>query len=206
MSSRVLVAMPMKPFDQAKSRLSEVLAKDQRDRLARALFFRTQRFFAAHFSWFDRLVVTASEDVRSACERVSSQCLFEPGVDGLNIASARAVQWATERGYQCVLLIPGDVPVWVRSEVNLLLDLGKQHGAVIAQARDNGTNALLLRLPTAFSFCYGPNSSDAHLDAAEKAGLSAILCKPPFLAHDLDVPADCAVLAARPQSALTTRS
>lgn len=206
MISRMLVAMPMKPFDQAKSRLSGVLADEQRDRLARALFLRTQRFFAVHFAGFDRLVVTPSEVVRSVCERVSTRCLLEPALDGLNIASERAVQWATERGYESVLLIPGDVPVWVRSEVNMLLDHGTKYSAVIAQARDNGTNALLLRLPTAFSFCYGPNSSNAHLRAARDAGISAVVCKLPFLAHDLDVPADCAVLAARRQGATTLRS
>lgn len=192
----MLVAMPMKPFELAKSRLAEMLADEQRERLARALFLRTQRFFALHFADFDRLVVTQSEDVRRLSERVGSECLLEPGVDGLNLASARAVRWAGERGYESVLLIPGDVPVWVRSEVNLLLDQARQHGAVIAQARDGGTNALLLRLPAAFGFCYGPDSSNTHLHAARDAGVSAVVCKLPFLAHDLDVPADCAVLAA----------
>lgn len=205
MTGRVLIAMPMKPFDQAKSRLAEVLADDQRERLARALFLRTQRFFAAHFAEFDRLVVTPSEAVQSVCDRVGAQSLLEPGVDGLNVASARAVQWATERGYTSVLLIPGDVPVWVRSEVNMLLDQGKRHSVVIAQARDRGTNALLLRLPTTFKCCYGANSSNVHLRTARDAGLSAIVCKPPFLAHDLDVPADCAVLISNRLGALVER-
>jgi 2-phospho-L-lactate guanylyltransferase len=196
----------MKPFDQAKSRLAEVLADDQRERLARALFLRTQRFFAAHFAEFDRLVVTPSRTVQGVCDRVGAQCLLEPGLDGLNVASARAAQWAAERDYTSVLFIPGDVPVWVRSEVNMLLDQGRQHSVVIAQARDSGTNAILLRLPTAFKFCYGPNSSNVHLRSARDAGLSVIVCKPPFLAHDLDVPADCAVLASSRQGALTERS
>lgn len=205
MTRRVLVAMPMKPFDQAKSRLAEVLADDQRERLARALFLRTQRFFAAHFAELHRLVVTPSEDVQRVCDRVGTESLLEPGLDGLNVASMRAVQWATERGYTSVLLIPGDVPVWVRSEVNMLLDQGKRHNLVIAQARDGGTNALLLQLPTPFKCCYGPNSSNVHLRIARDTGLSVIVCKLPFLAHDLDVPADCAVLASNRQGALVER-
>jgi 2-phospho-L-lactate/phosphoenolpyruvate guanylyltransferase len=204
-TSRLLIAMPMKPFEQAKSRLAAVLPDDQRERLARALFLRTQRFFATHFSAFDRLVVSPSEEVRDMCTRVQAHCLLEPGLDGLNVAAARAIAWANLRGYDRVLLIPGDVPVWVRSEVNTLLHHGLQHQVVIAQARDGGTNALLLRLPTPFACRYGHDSAAAHRQVAREAGLSAIVCKPPFLAHDLDVPADCAVLAARNSRVLLER-
>jgi 2-phospho-L-lactate guanylyltransferase len=191
MNSRVLVAMPMKPFDQAKSRLADVMPREQRERLARVLFLRTQRFFATHFGDFDRLVVTPSQGVKHACRRIGAECLMEPGVEGMNVAAMRAIGWAAERGYSKILLIPGDVPVWMRSEVHMLIGLGNRHDVVIARARDGGTNALLLGLPNQFQCSYGSNSSLVHQQAALDAGLTAWVCKPPFLAHDLDVPADC---------------
>jgi 2-phospho-L-lactate guanylyltransferase len=183
--------MPMKPFAQAKSRLADALSPSRRERLARALFLRTQRFFAARFPDADRLVVTPSTEVREACWRVGAQCLLEPRLDGLNVAAARAVNWACIQGYDQVLIVPGDVPVWMQSEARVLFELGHEHDVVIAKARDGGTNALLLRLPTPFEFHYGPGSAGAHQLGAQAAGISAVICQLPFLAHDLDVPADC---------------
>lgn len=206
MTNKTLVAMPMKAFDQAKSRLAEVMTDDRRERLARSLFLRTQRFFASNFAGFDRLVVTPSRRVCDECSRVGAQALLEPGVEGLNAASQRAIRWATEQGYANILLIPGDVPVWIRSEVRQLLEHARSHDVVIAQARDGGTNALLVRLPTDLRVAYGVNSSNVHLQNAVANRLSAIICKQPFLAHDLDVPADCAILASRRPGRLLERS
>jgi 2-phospho-L-lactate guanylyltransferase len=191
MSNRILVAMPMKPFIEAKSRLANTLPQPQRERLARSLFLSTQRFFASEFPQFDRLVVTSSSEVQGECWRVGARCLLESSVAGLNVAAARAVDWACMQGYDKLLLIPGDVPVWMRGEVRALFDAGREHDVVIARARDGGTNALLLRLPTPFEFRYGPDSAAGHLHVAQTAGLSVITYQLPFLAHDIDVPADC---------------
>jgi 2-phospho-L-lactate guanylyltransferase len=191
--------MPMKPFAQAKSRLAAAMSPVQRERMVHALFLRTQRFFAIQFPDFDRLVVTPSVQVREACWRIGARCLLEPRLDGLNVAANRGLDWACKQGYERVLIVPGDVPVWMRGEVNTVLELGGRHDVVIAKARDGGTNALLLRLPAdSFDFRYGPDSAAAHLRAALAAGLSAATCQPPFLAHDLDVPADCLLDRARP--------
>ncbi len=196
MTERTLVVMPMKPFAVAKTRLSAALSPTQRERLVRALFFRTQRFFATQFRGFDRLVVTPCSGVRVACDRAGATCLLEPGLDGLNAAAQRARVWATEQKYARMLLIPGDVPVWIRAEVNQLLDAAQQHDVAIARARDGGTNAMLMRLPSAMAFCYGLQSAKRHADAAVAAGQTTVTCRLPFLAHDLDVPSDCLVLTA----------
>lgn len=191
MTGRVLVAMPMKPFESAKTRLAPLLSAPQRERLVRALFFRTQRFFATRFGEFERLVVTPSLAVLDASRRAGALGLLEPGLEGLDAAAARACRWAAEHGYAKVLLIPGDIPVWICAEVQQLLAEGARHDVVVARARDGGTNALLVRVPTVLRFSYGQNSSELHYLAARGAGLSAVVCRPPFLAHDLDVPADC---------------
>jgi len=191
MTKRILVAMPMKAFAQAKGRLARMMTDGQRERLAQTLFLRTHEFFATHFGAFDRLVVTPCPGVQRICGRIGVHVLREPGAQGLNVASGRAIQWATVHGYTSVLLIPGDVPVWSRSEVSHLLEQARSCDVVVAQAYDGGTNALLLSLPTAFQCAYGVNSSVRHVRHASAAGLRAVVCKLPFLAHDLDVPTDC---------------
>ncbi|WP_326537924.1 2-phospho-L-lactate guanylyltransferase [Pseudorhodoferax sp.] len=190
------VVIPMKPFALAKSRMAAAMTPPQRQRLVRALFLRTQRFFATQFPRMDRVVVTPCPAVQALCARVGATAILEPGLDGLDAAAARARGWATERGYGRMLLVPGDIPVWTRREVHALLAAGAAHEVVVARARDGGTNALLLALPNRMPFRYGPQSAARHAQAAADAGHSVAVCRLPFLAHDLDVPGDCLVLSA----------
>lgn len=191
---RTAVAMPVKPFDRAKSRLAGVLSNHQRERCAQALFLRTQRFFAGNYPGFDRVVITASPRIQALSARVAASCVMEPAVEGVNKAATRAIDWASRHGYERLILIPGDVPVWVRSEVNLLLECAELHDVVVARAHDGGTNALVLSLPTPFECRYGPNSAARHVEAGRSAGLTAALCRPAFLARDLDTPEDLLLL------------
>lgn len=190
-SPSLLVALPMKAFDQAKSRLSPAMAPAQRQRLSRALFGRTQAFFGACFPALDRLVVTPSQEVRAAALAGGAAVALEPSPQGLDAAAQQALDYASAHGYAQLLIIPGDIPVWLRTEVRALLALGERHEVVIARARDGGTNALLLRLPTRFRCAYGEDSARRHADAARSAGLSVAVCQLPFMAHDIDRPQDC---------------
>lgn len=191
MTRSLLVAMPMKAFDQAKSRLSPALSPVQRQRLSRALFERTQAFFGGCFPGLDRLVVTPSPEVRDAALACGAAVSLEPAPQGLDAAAQRAIDYAAARGYRQLLIVPGDIPVWLRSELHALLALGDWREVVIARARDGGTNALLLRLPTPLRCAYGEDSAQRHERAARGAGLSVAVCQPPFMAHDIDRPQDC---------------
>lgn len=190
-SPSLLVALPMKAFDQAKSRLSPAMAPAQRQRLSRALFERTLAFFGDCFPGMDRLVVTPSPQVRDAARACGAAVAIESAPQGLDAAAQHAIGYAAAQGYRQVLIIPGDIPVWLRTEVLALLAQGQRREAVIARARDGGTNALLLRLPTRFRCAYGEDSARRHADAARSAGLSVAVCQLPFMAHDIDRPQDC---------------
>lgn len=191
MMQPLLVAMPMKAFDQAKSRLSPAMTPAQRQRLSRSLFGRTQVFFSGCFPAMDRLVVTPSQEVRALALASGAAVALEVSPQGLNAAAQRAIEYAGAHGYRQLLIIPGDIPVWLRTEVQALLALGSRHEVVIARARDGGTNALLLRLPTPLRCAYGEESAQRHESMARSAGLSVAVCQPPFMAHDIDRPQDC---------------
>jgi 2-phospho-L-lactate guanylyltransferase len=68
-------------------------------------------------------------------------------------------------------------------------------GAPIVVSPDgarSGTNALLLRPPDALPFLFGPNSFEAHLQAARDRGAEARLCENGHLSFDLDTAGDLA--------------
>jgi len=185
-----LLVIALKPFSEAKSRLAAALDSRQREHLARALFVRTEQFFASAFAAMPRLVVTAEKQAAALLSE-GTQLLYESHAEGLNAAAEKARLWALERRFRQLLLVAADVPLWRRSEVLELLQAARTHDLALARAHDGGSNALLLRLPaTGFAFAYGEGSAAAHQHNAAKAGLSCQICDLPLLSRDLDVPDD----------------
>jgi 2-phospho-L-lactate/phosphoenolpyruvate guanylyltransferase len=60
--------------------------------------------------------------------------------------------------------------------------------------RGPGTNALCLRLPTAFRCHFGPGSFARHQAEAARHGIACVTVAPPGLGFDVDEAADLATL------------
>jgi 2-phospho-L-lactate/phosphoenolpyruvate guanylyltransferase len=192
---KTLVAIPMKDPQHAKSRLAPTLDAKQRRRLALRLFERTLSFFESACADFDLAVVTASDTIaRHACGH-RAVVLREAAETGLNAAAIHAATYARERAYARLIIVPGDIPVWLRDEVARVLQLSLHIDIVLAEARDGGTNMLVMRPPRTFGFCYGPDSASRHEAMARAQGLSVTRCQLPFIGHDIDTVEDCQVLA-----------
>jgi len=188
--NRCLLVIPLKPFALAKSRLAEALSPREREQLARALFLRSEQFFASAFAAMPRLVVTAELEIAERCSP-STQILREAQPQGLNPAAERARNFAQIQGFSQMLIASADIALWRRSEVDALLQAGKTHDLAIARAHDGGSNALLLRLPASgFAFAYGTHSAKAHQQSAQQAELSCTVLDLPLLSRDLDLPSD----------------
>ncbi|OPY96640.1 hypothetical protein A5906_01830 [Bradyrhizobium sacchari] len=204
---RTVVAIPMKDPAESKSRLADALTAAQREKMALALFRRAQSFFGAQFPDFERLVVTPSRRIATEATACSAVVLVEESTRGLNKAAERAFIWAKTRGCDRLLIVPADIPIWLRSELDELLDHGRRFDVVVARAHDGGTNALLINLTRTdrFEFCYGFDSARRHADVASAAALSSVTKQWPFLGHDVDTVADCLVLSQK-LSSLTDAS
>lgn len=192
-----VVAILMKDFAESKTRLAGALAAAEREGVALALFRRVQTFFAMHFPDFERLVVTPSSRVAIETTACGAIPLMEEGESGLNRAAQSAFVWAKNRGGNRLLVVPADIPLWLRSEVEELLDEGTNYDLVVARAHDGGTNALLIDLARAdrFEFCYGPDLAKRHGDAALAVGLRSLTRHWSFLGHDIDTVSDWLVLS-----------
>jgi 2-phospho-L-lactate guanylyltransferase len=202
---KTLVAMPMKDLREAKTRLAAALSAAERAQLARDLFHRSQEFFARQFPEFTRLVVTPSEEIaRLACAG-GAWVLKEGGAGGLNCAADSAFGWARDAGFDRLLLVPGDIPVWLVGEVAALLEEGRRASIAIARAHDGGTNALLidLRRVSEFAFRYGVDSAARHRQWCRSRGVSHAVAHLPFLSRDVDTEEDYLLLG-RPLPASAT--
>ena len=183
----------MKSIDLAKRRLGTVLDPVRR----RALAVQMLRHV------LDTLgeaqvgpVLLASDDLALAKE-LGAGVLSGVGDADLNAAATTAARAVQAQGAADLLLLTADLPYLSTADIDALLEAGQKSAVVIAEAKDGGTNALLLRPPTAIGFAFATNQPSAkrHAELARKAGIEPAIVRRPGLARDIDTPADLASLA-----------
>lgn len=191
MSVPAVVAIPIRSFDGAKTRLSGALSSADRRRLAEAMAERVVR--AAHD--LPVVVVTDDPDVGQWAEGLAAR-VIAPGVRGLNASVQAAVLVLRSE------LDAGARVIVAHADLPLAHDLRVVHGPGMAIAPDtsrDGSNVMSLPVHTDFTFHYGPGSFAAHCAEATRRGLDVRVVDDDSLALDVDEPADLAALAAAEQ-------
>lgn len=180
-----LVLVPIRSFDDAKSRLADVLSAAERVALAMRMAGAAVRAARALPVW----VVTDDDEVAAWATTVGAEAL-RVGRDGLNASVAAAVEAAASAGFGRVIVAHADLP--------LAADLGVVAGPGVAIAPDrhgDGSNVLSVPVGAGFEFAYGPGSFGRHRREAERCGLSVTVIDEPSLALDIDSVDDLLLLA-----------
>jgi 2-phospho-L-lactate guanylyltransferase len=185
----VWAIIPVKPFAQGKSRLSGVIGAAERTALNRRLFGRVLDAALVTFRPERVIVVTGDALLLEFVRDQGLHALQDPDA-GLNAALGLACRYAAERGAPAVAVVPSDLPAVTAGDVAALAAaLGPAPSCVIApDEQECGTNALALTPPDSTFFRYGPDSFQAHLEAARARGMAPHILRRPGLAGDLDTP------------------
>jgi 2-phospho-L-lactate guanylyltransferase len=170
----MLAVVPMKAT-AAKSRLAGVLDPAGRAALSRRML--------------EHVLATLREAGLAEIEVANAEQELNADVT----AAARRVQ---EAGARELLLVMADLPYLAAADVAAMIEAGRTSDVVIAEAKDGGTNALLLRPPTVlqFAFTTGRPSAQFHADHARRVGIEPAIVRRPGLARDIDTPDDLASL------------
>lgn len=83
-----------------------------------------------------------------------------------------------------VLIIMADLPLATSQSINEIIE--HEEEVVIAPGRNGGTNALLLRRPSAFFVSYYGISCSKHIETAERRNLSYAVYDSFFISTDID--------------------
>lgn len=174
----LVAVVPMKAMDLAKSRLAGVLDAAGRRALAQKML--------------DHVLETLRKAGIARIHVASS----DQGEGDLNADAAAAARLVESEGATQLLLVTADLPYLCIEDIAAMIDAGRESAVVIAEAKDGGTNALLLRPPTVLDFAFATNQPSAglHAERARSSGIEAVLVRRPGLARDIDTPADLAAL------------
>jgi 2-phospho-L-lactate/phosphoenolpyruvate guanylyltransferase len=195
---RTAAILPIKSFVNAKQRLAPALGTGARQALAQAMFSdvlgslrKVERLDAV-------IVVTADATADAAARGNGVMVVADPTESGQSDATLVGIRHAVAAGYDRVLLVPGDTPLFDVAEIDSLLARGEADGievVIVPDRHGRGTNALLITLPSAFLPSFGPDSLNRHVTLAQEAGVTHSVEDVPSVSHDVDTPDDLDALA-----------
>ena len=196
---RTWALVPVKRFDQGKSRLGEVLDGEARAGVARAMFDRVVGRvlggLAARGELEGVLVVTDGPEVALRAKGAGAEALLSPGVGPgrkLGAIVDEGLVALGARGGEAALVIMGDLPELSQDDVRVLAGMLEGHDLVLApDAAGTGTNALALWLPPPMPtrFCGGESLGD-HVADARALDLRVAICERGGFRFDVDQPGD----------------
>lgn len=191
--------VPVKPLRSGKSRLAGVFTDEQRLSLNRKLLQHTIQTLRGIDEIEQVLVVSRDYSTLTIARENGAKTVLENGEPELNVALTRATFVAKSYTTRGVLILPADLPLITKEDVQFLLDKGKKPPVVvIAPDRHyRGTNALLVCPIGLIDYQFGDDSFARHCKLAKEAGARLEICDLPSLTLDLDVPEDFEILEDR---------
>jgi 2-phospho-L-lactate guanylyltransferase len=197
--------VPVKPLQDSKSRLSHILSPDERAELTRAILGHTLEVLEDVKGIFRTLVVSRDPAVLKVARQHGASTFGESDRQDLNMALTRATHIAVAQQANSVLILPSDLPFLTPEDVEMMitgveLDGQSANGngyhyqkraiTICTDHNEDGTNALLVSPPTGFTFRYGPDSFNLHLEEAARLGMSRRIVHAPGIKFDLDTERD----------------
>jgi 2-phospho-L-lactate/phosphoenolpyruvate guanylyltransferase len=194
-----VILVPIKNTSAAKQRLASVLDQGSRTHLAQAMLHDV---LSALHCWRDRPAVGIVTSDPFAV-RLAAEYQFEVIPDPDNPGETGAIEMATrvcvERGENCTLVIPADIPLIQAWELEEIFKHAPPAGTVLVPAADGrGTNAAFRRPADLFPLRFGNDSFKPHYAAAQATGKPCVVLNLPGIAVDVDNPADLQQLLSLP--------
>jgi 2-phospho-L-lactate guanylyltransferase len=190
--------VPVKSFARAKARLAALLGSVQRKQLARAMLEDVLAGLRKLDDLSGILVVSADADAEGIARANGARTIDDPLENGPNEAVRLAVPFLRDVGADVMIVVPSDVPQIEPDELlPIVRSLRSPSIALVAAARDGGTNLLGCSPIDLIAPCFGVDSFAKHANAARHAGVEPGVFACRSLSHDIDQPHDLLRFRAR---------
>jgi 2-phospho-L-lactate guanylyltransferase len=192
------VVIPIKQLVDAKQRLAPMLNPDERQQLFTAMVEDVLTAVEACVQIDSIVVVTDDEAVATLARSYGAQVRPEPDNPGLIEAVTQTGQQLQEEGVDCMVFLPGDVPLVSAEELDVVLEgfgISGEPEFMIVPANDlGGSNCVVCAPPGCMEFAFGLDSFRKHLAIAKERGIEPQIAKLPGIGLDIDTPDDMAEL------------
>jgi 2-phospho-L-lactate guanylyltransferase len=196
-----VIAVPVKPLEAAKRRLSRVLSARERAVLSLAMVEDVLDACQGQVDW-EVWVVSRSEAVLEIAGRRGAIPVAEEGRSLLD--AVRQVELAVPGRWSELAVVLADLPFLTADALSDALAQAEGTGVLATPAEsDGGTNLLVRRPPTAIPARFGRSSFARHRAEAGRRGVAFREVRIPEAGFDLDRPSDLARVAAASHASRT---
>ncbi len=193
------VLLPAKALASAKTRLGKLLAAQDRQAVALAMYQDVLEAVAGAALPDGVLVVTSDPVLRAEAASHGFVVVAEELPPSLNRAVALGTRTCVGHGATTVATILTDIPLIRAADVDrLLATAGAKPGILMVPSKEGtGTNAMVMTPPEVIRSAFGRSSLQRHLARAEQKGVLGQLLEVETIGFDIDTPEDLVQLTRR---------
>jgi 2-phospho-L-lactate/phosphoenolpyruvate guanylyltransferase len=185
--------VPVKRFENAKTRLSSMLDADDRIRLSSLMLEDTLKILSVAASLTQVVIVSADKRAEEIATKHGANFLREEKEKGVNSAVALADIYCMRKTADATMVIPLDLPLLDAIDISKACELAENESRCIVicpSLRYDGTNMLLRKPPSVIATFYDTDSYNMHVKAAVKIGVPVKRFFSKTMMHDVDTPKD----------------
>ena len=195
---RPALLIPVKNLNNAKQRLGDALDRQQRSQLAEAMLRDVMNAAAVVTGRLDVFLVTGDKRATAMASEFSFGIIEDSRDESETAAIEMATTWCEREGFDTTVVVPGDIPLIVSSELHRVLDAAPPEGAVLVPAYDRrGSNCILRRPASIIPLRFGNDSFLPHCEAMKRTGKPLIILEMPGIGLDVDNPHELSLLVQR---------
>jgi 2-phospho-L-lactate guanylyltransferase len=187
--AEIFVAIPVKKLSESKTRLSSILTLEERQELVRRMLKDVLETVIQSDMVSRILVVCSNTGLEKGICSPKIEMIREEDSQGLNMALRGAVTRSMQRGASSLLILPADIPLIEKDDVEGIIRSNLDRGVVIVPSKDSlGTNALMLTPPDVIHPAFGSDSFVSHISLAKIRGIPMNTLRVERVSLDIDTP------------------
>jgi 2-phospho-L-lactate/phosphoenolpyruvate guanylyltransferase len=191
---KTFAIVPVKRFENAKTRLSSMLDTEDRIRLSSLMLEDTLQILSVAPPLTQVIIVSADKRADEIATKHGAKFLPEEKEKGVNSAVALADIYCIEKeAADATIVIPHDLPLLDSIAISKACELAEKESTCIVicpSVRYDGTNMLLRKPPSVIGTFYETDSYNMHVRTAIKLGIPVKPLLSKSLMYDIDTPED----------------
>lgn len=191
---KTFAIVPVKRFENAKTRLSSMLDTEDRIRLSSLMLEDTLQILSVAPPLTQVIIVSADKRADEIATKHGAKFLPEEKEKGVNSAIALADGYCIEKeAADATIVIPHDLPLLDSIVISKACELAEKESTCIVicpSVRYDGTNMLLRKPPSVIGTFYETDSYNMHVRTAIKLGIPVKPLLSKSLMYDIDTPED----------------